>query len=263
MVRQSLPDGLRGGLLGPLGRLYPNLGWAPRRFRAKATFLELAASSLEGYFRSISVLNDDVRRRLFSPNFRRELQGYQAREQLARYFDKAPSEDPLLRAQYADVKTYLPGDILTKVDRASMASSLEVRAPILDHQFAEWTAGLSPSLKLHKGVGKYIFKRSLEGRLPQDILYRPKQGFAVPLATWFRGPLLGRIRNSLASSRIADTGWFDTGFIGTAIDQHASGLSDHSTLLWSMLMFEAFLRNADVATTPRHDVAVHPAAAVA
>jgi asparagine synthase (glutamine-hydrolysing) len=213
--------------------------------------LELAASSLDGYFLNISVLNDDVRGRLYSPNFARELQGYRAIEQLARYFDKAPSDDPLLRAQYADIKTYLPGDILTKVDRASMASSLEVRAPLLDHRFAEWSATLSPSLKLHNGTGKYVLKRAFESRLPHDLLYRPKQGFAVPLAAWFRGPLRERLRQSLRSMRLVDTGWFNRDFIDNAAEQHIAGTSDHSTLLWSLLMFEAFLRDTDGGSAAR------------
>jgi asparagine synthase (glutamine-hydrolysing) len=250
-IRGAIPDGLRKAAFGTLGRLYPKLDWAPRRLRAKATFLELAASSLDGYFLNISVLNDDVRRRLYSPGFARELQGYRAIEQLARYFDKAPSDDPLLRAQYADIKTYLPGDILTKVDRASMASSLEVRAPIIDHRFAEWSAALPPSLKLHNGTGKYVLKRAFESRLPHDLLYRPKQGFAVPLAAWFRGPLRERLRQSLRSMRLADTGWFNTGFINGAAEQHIAGTRDHSALLWSLLMFEAFLRDTDGASPAR------------
>jgi len=240
-IRGMFPDAVRRSLFGTLGRLYPKADWAPRRFRAKSTLLELAASSLEGYFLNVSTLNDTVRGQLYTPRFTRELQGYHAREQLVRTFGKAPTDDPLMRAQYADIKTYLPGDILTKVDRASMASSLEVRAPLLDHRFVEWSAGLPAGLKLHDGVGKYVFKRALESRLPHNILYRPKQGFAVPLAAWFRGPLSRRVRQAASSARLAETGWFDTGFIGKAVEQHIAGLRDHSTMLWSLLMFEAFL----------------------
>jgi asparagine synthase (glutamine-hydrolysing) len=236
-----LPAAVRRKIFGTLGRVYPKADWAPRRFRAKSTLRELAADSLDGYFLNASMLDDSVRDRLYTPRFARELQGYHAREQLARAFDKAPTDDPLMRALYTDIKTYLPGDILTKVDRASMASSLEVRAPLLDHRLAEWTTGVPSGLKLHDGIGKYIFKRALERRLPHDILYRPKQGFAVPLAAWFRGPLAERARQTARSSRLADTGWFDTGFIGKSAEQHIAGLRDHSTMLWCLLMFEAFL----------------------
>src|SRR6202030_1691851 len=106
----------------------------------------------------------------FTANFQRDLQGYHACEELVRHFAAAPTDDPLSRAQYADIKTYLPGDILTKVDRASMANSLEVRAPFLDHGFVEWSAAIPSDLKLHRGEGKYILKRALEDRLPPHIL---------------------------------------------------------------------------------------------
>jgi asparagine synthase (glutamine-hydrolysing) len=242
-LRGALPDGLRRAVFGTLGRIYPKADWAPRRLRAKATFLELAASELDGYFANVSRLDDGTRRQLYAPSLTRELQGYHAREQLARYFDKAPTDDALLRAQYVDLKTWLPGDILVKVDRAAMATSLEVRAPLLDHEFAEWTAGLPPSLKLHRGVGKYVFKRALAGRVPDDILYRPKQGFGVPLASWFRGPLRDRVREVVDSPRLRETGWFNHAFIDEAASQHASGRRDYSTLLWSLMMFDTFLRD--------------------
>jgi len=128
------------------------------------------------------MLNDEVRARLFSPRLKRELQGYRAKEELARHFAAAPTDDALSRVLYADIKTYLPGDILTKVDRASMASSLEVRAPFLDHRFAEWSARLPADLKLRNGEGKHVLKGALGALLPREILYRAKQGFSVPLA---------------------------------------------------------------------------------
>src|SRR5262249_9749232 len=156
-----------------------------------------------------------IRTKLFSKRFARELQGYHAKEEIARHLASAPTADPLSRVQYADIKTYLPGDILTKVDRASMANSLEVRVPLLDHHFAEWAASIPARLKLKNGEGKYIFKRALESRLPSDVLYRPKQGFAVPLASWFRGPLREQVRRVLLGSLIRETGWFNHLFIET------------------------------------------------
>jgi asparagine synthase (glutamine-hydrolysing) len=250
-IRSLVPAGLRRAVFGTLGRLYPKLDWAPRRFRAKATFSELAGDGLDGYFRNVSMLNDEVRGRLFSASFKRELQGYRAKEQLARHFDAAPTDDPLSRAQYADIKTYLPGDILTKVDRASMASSLEVRAPFLDHRFVEWSARLPSGLKLRDGEGKHVLKSALRPLLPRDVLYRAKQGFSVPLAAWFRGPLRDRMRAELTGPRLRETGWFDDRHIGEAIEQHASGRRDHSQLLWSLLMFSSFLRDVHEAPSQR------------
>jgi asparagine synthase (glutamine-hydrolysing) len=118
-------------------------------------------------------------------------------EVLKSHAARCDSEDALSQVQYADFKTYLPGDILTKVDRASMANSLEVRVPLLDHTLVEWAARLPSHLKLHGREGKYIFKSALEPHVHKEILYRQKQGFAVPLAEWFRGPLRQSLRESL------------------------------------------------------------------
>jgi asparagine synthase (glutamine-hydrolysing) len=211
--------------------------------RAKATLLELAQGTVDGYFLNVSMLGDDLRRSLLSSSFVRELQGYHAREELARHFRAAPTDDALSAAQYADIKTYLPGDILVKVDRASMANSLEVRAPFLDQKLAGWTTSLPAKLKIHRGEGKYILKRALESRLPSNVLYRPKQGFVVPLAEWFRGPLQSTVRTALSGGMLLETGWFEGRFISTAVEQHIRGLRDHSRLIWSLLMFEAFLRD--------------------
>jgi asparagine synthase (glutamine-hydrolysing) len=241
-VRRLMPGPVRRPLFGLLGALYPKLAWAPRPLRAKATFQELARDGVAAYLSCVSVCDDQLRQRLFSAGLRRELQGYRAIEVLQRHIGSSGSEDPLAQVQYADLKTYLPGDILTKVDRASMANSLEVRVPLLDHTLVEWAARLPPDLKLRGREGKYVLKSALEPSVPGDILYRPKQGFAVPLAAWFRGPLRQRLRQSLAGPVLGETGFFDIAAIGKLIDQHQSGGRDHSAPLWTLLMFEAFLR---------------------
>ena len=241
-LRRVIPQGLRGPLFGVLGALYPKLDWAPRPLRAKATLEELARDTDEAYFASVSVCSDDLRRRLFSPALTAELQGYNAVEVLKEHMTQCGSEDPLSRVQYADIKTYLPGDILTKVDRASMASSLEVRVPLLDHTLVEWAARLAPQLKLRGREGKYVFKSALEPYVPPEILYRPKQGFAVPLAAWFRGPLRRRLRETLSGPVLCESGLFDVAAIAALLDQHQSGERDHSAALWTLSMFESFLR---------------------
>ena len=124
-----------------------------------------------------------------------------------------------------------------------MAHALEVRVPILDHKLVEWMSGLPPEWKLAGGEGKRIFKKALEPHLPNDILYRRKMGFAVPLAKWFRGPLKQRVRDALLGDTLGDTGIFNQAFLERLVDQHQSGKRDHSAALWALLMFEAFLRN--------------------
>ncbi|MGH7111961.1 MAG: XrtA/PEP-CTERM system amidotransferase [Stellaceae bacterium] len=241
-VRRLVPDAVRRPLFGLLGALYPKLDRMPRPLRAKTTFQELAEDSVAAYFSSVSVCNDRLRRQLFSPALRRDLQGYQAVETLAHYMRSSGSDDPLAQAQYADLKTYLPGDILAKVDRASMANSLEVRVPLLDHTLVEWAARLPPALKLRGGEGKRVLKSALEPHVPRDNLYRPKQGFAVPLVKWFRGPLRQRVRERLSAPMLGESGLFDRAAILRLLDQHESGQRDHSAPLWTLLMFEAFLR---------------------
>jgi asparagine synthase (glutamine-hydrolysing) len=244
-VRRVVPGSLRGPLFGMLGAFYPKLDWAPRPLRAKATLEELARGTIDAYFSSVSICGNELRRQLFSGSLAQNLQGYNAAEVLRGHMSRCGSEDPLSQVQYADFKTYLPGDILTKVDRASMASSLEVRVPLLDHTLVEWAARLPSHLKLHGREGKYVFKAALEPHVPKEILYRPKQGFAVPLAAWFRGPLRRRLRDTLCGPVLRESGLFDMGMVATVLDQHQSGERDHSAALWTLSMMESFLRQAD------------------
>lgn len=241
-IRAALPMAVRQPVFGLLGRLYPKADWAPRPFRAKTTFEGLARNSVASYFHTVSILRDPMRRELFSERFKSELAGYNAQEVFRWHAGQAATDDPLALIQYLDLKTYLVGDINTKVDRASMAHSLEVREPLMDHELVEWLATLPSGLKVRRQEGKYLFKKSMECYLPQDILYRPKMGFSVPLARWFRGPLKQRVRDAVLGARLASTGWFNSAYLHHLIDAHQSGVRDYSAPLWSLLMFEAFLR---------------------
>lgn len=241
-IRDLLPQTLRKPLFGLLGTVYPKADWAPRMFRAKTTFEAMARDSVEGYFHGVSVIPDRMRKQLFSASFQQSLQGYRAIEVMRGYAANAPTDDPLSLVQYLDFKTYLPGDILTKVDRASMAHALEVRVPLLDHKFVEWVSGLPSSIKLKGSEGKDVFKRALKPYLSDDILYRTKMGFSVPLASWFRGPLRQRVRDAMLGSVLLDSGIFNEAFLRDMVDQHQAGRKDYSASIWSLLMFESFLR---------------------
>ena len=251
-LRSAFPSGLRAPLFGLLGRVYPKADWAPRVFRAKSTFEDLARSSVAAYFNEMSILRAPVRHALYSPRLKAELGGYDASQLFERHAQNharlSGLDDPLALIQYLDVKTYLVGDINTKVDRASMAHGLEVREPLMDHPLVEWLATLPSHLKVQGQVGKQIFKKAMEPHLPNDVLYRPKMGFAVPLARWFRGPLKDRLHQALLSERLLDTGWFERACLQDLLAAHQSGARDHSAPLWSLLMFEAFLRNAGEAS---------------
>jgi asparagine synthase (glutamine-hydrolysing) len=242
-LRGALPLGVRKPVFTALGRLYPKLDWAPRMFRAKTTFEALARNSVEAYLHSVSLTSEEQRKAMFSPALQRELQGYRAVETFNYHAQRSPTDDPLSLIQYLDMKTYLVGDILTKVDRASMAHALEVRVPLLDHKFVEWVSGLPVNYKLRGQEGKYILKKALEPHLPRDVLYRPKMGFGVPLGKWFRGPLRQRLRESLLEGGLAQTGLFNQGYLERLVNDHQSGLREYSAPLWSLMMFQAAIAN--------------------
>jgi asparagine synthase (glutamine-hydrolysing) len=226
-----------------LGRLYPKADWAPRALRAKTTFEGMARNSVEAYFHSVSILRGPMRERLFSSKLKQQLGGYSAQVVFEHHAGRAGTDDPLALIQYLDLKTYLVGDINTKVDRAAMAHSLEVREPLMDHPLIEWMATLPSSLKVRGQEGKWLLKKAMEPHLPADVLYRPKMGFSVPLARWFRGPLKQRVHDAVLGERLAGTGWFNRGYLEHLVHAHQSGASDYSAPLWTLLMFEAFLRN--------------------
>jgi asparagine synthase (glutamine-hydrolysing) len=243
-LRSMLPLAVRRPAFGLLGRVYPKADWAPQVFRAKTTFQALARSSVEAYFHSMSFLGDGMRDRLYSNAFKAELGGYNAVEVFHRHAARAGTQDALGLVQYIDLKTYLVGDINTKVDRASMAHSLEVREPLMDHPLVEWLATLPSSFKVKGNESKRLLKKAMEPHLSQEVLYRAKMGFAVPLARWFRGPLRGPVRDALLGGRLSETGWFNPGYLAELLAQHESGVRDHGTPIWTLLMFEAFLKNA-------------------
>jgi len=242
-LRQKIPLSIRKPIFGLLGRLYPKADWAPRVFRAKTTFQSLARSSVEAYLHTVSLLNEEQRDQLFSPKLKGWLGSYKSIQVFDEYVKKSPTQDPLSLIQYLDMKTYLVGDILTKVDRASMAHALEVRVPLLDHKFIEWASSLPADMKLKRQEGKYILKKSLEPLLPHDVLYRDKMGFGVPLAKWFRGPLKNKVEESLLGDTIRQSGLFNMAYIERVLTQHQSGIRDHSVVIWTLLMFNAFLIN--------------------
>jgi asparagine synthase (glutamine-hydrolysing) len=242
-LRSAFPLSFRRPAFGFLGRLYPKADWAPRIFRGKTTFEALARDAVGAYLHSVSLVREPLRRQLFSAGLRSALGGYRTEDLFRRHAQRAGTDDPLALIQYLDIKTYLVGDINTKVDRASMAHSLEVREPLMDHPLVEWLASLPSSLKVHGGQGKVLLKKTMEPFLPHDVLYRPKMGFAVPLARWFRGPLRQRVRDAVLGATLAETGLFDRSTLSKMVEAHESGRRDYSTPLWTMLMFEAFLRN--------------------
>ena len=246
-LRGFLPASLRRPVFGALGKYYPKADWAPRMFRARSTFLSLAASSEEGYARALSVTPPELRDRIYSPDFQRLRGDYRSEQSLIALMRQAPARSGLDRAQYADLKFWLPGDILTKVDRASMAVGLEARDPLLDHRLIEFAAALPERLRTQGGQGKWLMKKAMRRYLPDDILYRPKQGFVTPIAQWFRGPLAEAARSIGESAGLARMGWFDSERLGLLASTHIAGRADNSRILWQLLMLERSLQRLGIA----------------
>lgn len=241
-VRGLVPHAFRGPAMGWLGSIYPKADWAPRPFRAKSTLLSLARSGPEGYAEAVGVTHPAGRSAVYSDAMKQMLDGYRSENRMIDLMENAPARDGLDQAQYADMKLWLPGDILTKVDRTSMAVSLEAREPLLDYRLMEFAAKLPTNLRVRKGQGKYLLKKSMERYLPNDILYRPKMGFVTPIAQWLRGPLADQARSISGAGALRRMGWFDAKALSKVAEDHISGKSDNSRLLWQLLMLDKSLQ---------------------
>jgi asparagine synthase (glutamine-hydrolysing) len=240
-VRGMLPAAARRAL-GAAGAVYPKLDWAPQFLRAKTSLEAMGRDSGESYAQAVGVTPPSVRSAIYSQNLQRILGGYRGEARYIRTMAEAPAGDSLSRAQYADLKIWLPGDILTKVDRTSMAVSLEAREPLLDHRLVEFAARLPAKFRLRGGTGKYLMKKSLGRFLPAEILHRRKMGFVTPIGAWFRGPLAAEATAVAHSPALAELGWFDSGAIARLAADHRSGRSDHGRLLWQLLMLDRSLQ---------------------
>jgi len=241
-IRALLPRALRRPLFGALGWMYPKADWLPQIFRAKTLLTNLSLSPEEGYFHSLSWFNPQMKQHLYRDSLKKTLSGYDAFSVMKAYFDRTQGLDPLSRIQYVDIKTYLVDDILTKVDRASMAHSLEVRVPFLDHEVMEYAASIPSSYKLHNGEGKYVLKQALRDLLPAEVITRRKRGFAIPLAQWFRDGLKASFEERVFA-RDAFTGeLFDPSPIRHWWAQHQRGARDYAYYLWALLVLECWGR---------------------
>jgi len=240
-VRGLLPASVRQGVFGTLGSLYPKADWAPRPLRAKTTLLALAEDGGAAYAKAVGVTAPSLRFGLYTDAARAQLGGHRAENRYVETMRSAPARDGLDRAQYADFKHWLPGDILTKMDRTSMAVSLEAREPLLDYRFVEFAATLPASMRIRGGQGKWLMKKALEPYLPKDILYRPKMGFVTPVSAWFRTALADEAAALSRSRVLAGSGWFEPKAIARLAEEHRSGRAEHGRTLWQLMMLERSL----------------------
>jgi asparagine synthase (glutamine-hydrolysing) len=235
---EGLPAVIRHNLLRPLSEALPHGA------RGKNYLFNISLDSAGRYIDSISHFNGPRKRNLYSGDTREKMNGsFERGETLYRQIAaNTGSQDVVERLLYLDSKTYLPGDILTKVDRMSMASSLEARSPLLDHKLIEFVTRIPSSLKMNGGETKYIFKKAVEGFVPREILHREKQGFGVPIGEWINSQLKARITGELADRRTMERGYFDPKYVGVLLDEHQRGRRDHSHTLWTLWMLELWHR---------------------
>jgi asparagine synthase (glutamine-hydrolysing) len=218
-----------------LGSLYPKADWLPRALRFRRTLQNLGRSADLAYARSVSAnLPEDV-----LPLWRGDPAIGDPLRAVRDAYRASDATDPLHRAAAADFATWLPADVLTKVDRASMAVGLEVRCPFLDHVVVETAATLPAAWHLDGGRTKAFLRRALRDRLDPATLTRKKAGFSVPLAAWIRGPLGGRVLEPDVRERLSP--WLDVDGLGVRLDRHRRGLRDESELLWAAVVLDRFL----------------------
>jgi asparagine synthase (glutamine-hydrolysing) len=234
-----IPDGI-----GKLYRahVYPRL---PSGAKGRKFTWNITLSSRDRYIDGLSFLPALHReRKLFSDEFVAQAEGWtNPFRRFERYYDEAPASDHLSRLMYLDVKTYLTADILTKVDRMSMATSLEMRCPILDHVFVEWVASLPVKYKFRNDTRKFIFKKLAERLgIPRPLLERPKQGFSLPLVHWMRHELKDGLLPILLEPQTLQRGYFKPAAIRNILDEHFHAKRDHAGILWMLLVFELWHR---------------------
>jgi asparagine synthase (glutamine-hydrolysing) len=234
---ERLPKPLREGVMRPLSERLPHSAWGRNYLH------NVSLDPISRYLDSVSIFTNLNRRSLYTPDFARQLgPGGYVGNLFNKLVENVKSDEPLDRLLYLDSKTYLPGDILTKVDRMSMAVSLEARAPLLDHKLIEFVTRVPAALKLAGLETKHLLKRAVRDLVPAEILDRPKQGFGVPIQEWINQQLRSRIRDTLSDARTKQRGYIDSHYVGVLLDEHERGRRDHSMSLWALVMLELWHR---------------------
>src|ERR1700752_4928 len=240
---RRLPHFLRKSIIEEAANLVPSSEISRSRLRSAKRFLQAASlSKVDRYLRWVSVFKNDVKESIYSDSFRNELGSNQARDLLEPWFQRANGHGIVDASLEADLMTYLPNDLLVKVDIATMAVSLEARSPFLDHHVIEFAASLPENLKLRGLTTKYLLKKVLRRLLPSENINRRKMGFGVPIGHWFRAKMQPFLREVLLSDRALGRGMFKPEVVRQLIDLHAAGRRDYSHELWTLLMLELWFQ---------------------
>lgn len=245
-LRQHVPSWLRQFAAGTLGAIYPKADWLPRTLRAQRTLRNLATDDITAHLASVAIEGGQLPAVLIRDEWLRETAGYDAFDSGREWFARCNSRDLLNRLLYVDMKTLLADEILTKVDRTSMAVSLEVRVPLLDYRLVEFCARMPSSMKYDGSQGKHILRQTASNWLGDEIASRTKKGFDVPLDDWFRGPLREMSCDLLESRDSVSKTWLNSHHVQQIVHQHQQGRRCHGRLLWVLLAFETWARSAKI-----------------
>jgi len=235
---EKFPQCIRNMINGIVGKIpySPEQKTTLRRFRRFAESMNYSPE--RRYIRWISIFDNERKKDLYAPFFREAVQGVDSFSYAENYYNNSKYSDFLDSTLFVDIMTYLPGDLLVKMDIAAMANSLEARSPFLDHKFMEFAASIPANLKLKGLSSKYILKKAFSELVPAPILKRKKMGFGVPISHWFRNELKEYLHDELLSRRCLERGYFQTKYLKLIIDEHTSGRYDHGYRLWALLNLE-------------------------
>ncbi len=233
----------RARWLGPLGPAVRSLsGWRVLPTRARRALAGAGRDPREGYARLMSYFSPEQKRDLYTGAMREEVGANDSYEWMYAFMKECGEPTGIRLLQYCDAMTYLPGDILTKVDIACMANSLEGRSPLLDHELVEWALRLPESINTNASGGKQVLKALARRHLPASVIDRPKRGFGVPLDDWFKGELQPMTRDVLLSPRARERELFRPAEVEHLISDHVSGREVHGHRLWALLCLELWFR---------------------
>lgn len=241
LVRNILPNSIQQPVFGFIKGLYPVSGPLSSILRGRAFMTNVSRDPVDAYFFTVSAVHDSEKSEIFRPEVLKRIKGYRTLDLFKKYYCQAQAEDHLSRIQYLDIKTYLCDDILTKVDRASMAVSLEVRSPLLDHKLMEYVAQVPKAMKLAGKTGKYIFKKAMERHLPNELLYRKKMGFALPVAEWLRNDIKA-FGQELIVNGPATARYLNRAYVQRIWDEHQVKAVDWSPKLWMIMMLNLWYK---------------------
>jgi asparagine synthase (glutamine-hydrolysing) len=244
-IRQRVPAAFRSAVFGAAAAIWPASSKLPQPLRLKTILGNLAQSDAEAFYRDLSFLRDETRRQVYSPDFMQSLHGYSARETVIPLYAASDAPDAVGRAQQTDIHLYMTDDVLAKVDRVSMAHSLEVRCPLLDPAILEFGASLPSSVRLAGGMGKRPLRRLAQQRLPKEVVDMPKRGFSIPAARWLREDLRPMTEGLLFDEGSPVLNWLDRTALRRTWNEHLSGHRDHSVFIWGAMMFALWQQQRD------------------